>query len=228
MICAVSQIPIAPFNRVMGVRLRAEEVEQVVGAVREAHSQAGVPGSWWLDPGSTPSGLDQVLLGLGYVAEGTVAAMAIDLADLPAVELPPGAELSWVAGRESMRYTQRMVGLGFGMPAAFVEEMADRLSVMGDDPDGVTRVAVVKLNGVPVSSAMSATVGDVAGVYSVVTLSEARGKGLGRAVTLAVLHDARDRGASMAVLEASVLGFPVYARIGFQHVGDFRLFVSGS
>jgi ribosomal protein S18 acetylase RimI-like enzyme len=123
-----------------------------------------------------------------------------------------------------MREAQLLVGAGFEMPPAFAEHLAETVAPMGDVPDSPVRVVVAKLDGVPVSSAMAVTVGALAGVYNVATLPEARGRGLGRATTLAVLHDARARGASMGVLESSEMGFSVYERIGFHHVGDFRLF----
>lgn len=226
LVCVVSPIAIGAFNRVMGVRLKAEEAEKAIDTVQAAHAKARVPGSWWLDPRSTPVGLAAALERHGYRREGAVPAMAILLDDLPHVELPAGVTLSWVRGRDQMRAAQRMIGRGFGMPALLADEMADRLALLGDVAGGPARVVLARLNDVPVASAMAATIDDVAGVYSVVTLPEARGKGLGAAVTLAVLHDARQRGARMGVLESTDMGFPVYTRIGFRHVGDFQLFAS--
>lgn len=81
------------------------------------------------------------------------------------------------------------------------------------------------LDGVPVASATAITAG-ACGVFNVATLPEARGKGLGRATTLAVLLDAREHGAMWGVLHASAMGFGVYARMGFRHVGDFRRYVT--
>ena len=226
LMCAVTPVHLALFNRVMGVRLADDEVAVAIEGVLSAHAQAGVPGSWWLDPGFTPSSLPDALERHGYVSRGVVPAMAMTLGSLPAIALPPGAELSWVEGQDRMRETQRMVGIGFGMPSELADGLAEHLAGIGDPVDGPARVVVVRVDGVPVASAMAATVNDVAGIYSVVTLPEARGKGLGTTVTLAALHDARERGAQMAVLEASDMGFPIYARMGFRHVGDFRLFAS--
>lgn len=226
LVCVVSPIAIGAFNRVMGVRLTDAEAEEAIDVVKAAHARAGVPGSWWLDPRSTPVGLAEALERHGYRREGTVPAMAIPLDDLPPVELPAGATLSWVRGRDQMRAAQRMIGRGFGMPSPFVDQMADRLALLGDVVDGPARVILARLNDVPVASAMAATIGDVAGIYSVMTLPEARGKGIGAAVTLAVLRDARSRGARMGVLESTDMGFPVYTRLGFRHVGDFQLFAS--
>lgn len=226
LMCAITPIQLALFNRVMGVRLTDDEVDEAIEGVRAAHAQAGVPGSWWLDPGFTPGSLPDALERHGYISQGVVPAMAMSLGSLPAIVVPSGAELSWVESQDGMREAQRMVGIGFGMPPALADGLAGHLAGIGDLVDGPARVVVVRVDGVPVASAMAATVNDVAGIYSVVALPEARGKGLGTTVTLAVLHDARERGAQMAVLEASEMGFPIYQRMGFRHVGDFRLFAS--
>jgi ribosomal protein S18 acetylase RimI-like enzyme len=227
LMCGITPFPVAVFNRVMRVRLSDDEVDEAIESVMGAHSAARVAGSWWLDPESTPAGIDRALERYGYSMRERVPAMAIELDRLREIELPPGAELVFVRGREQMRESQLVVGAGFDMPPAFAEHLAETIAPMGDAPDSPVRVVVAKLDGVPVSSAMAVTIGALAGVYNVATLPEARGRGLGRATTLAVLHDAHARGASMGVLESSEMGFSVYKRIGFRHVGDFRLFTKG-
>jgi GNAT superfamily N-acetyltransferase len=223
--CGVSQFRGANFNRVMAVRLTEDEVEHAIDSVMAVHDAAGVPGSWWLDPGSTPVGIDQALERCGYRAEDTAPVMSMQLSDLRSVELPAGVELSFAHGQEAMREAQLLVGIGFSRPMDLVEEMADVIAPLGDVPDSPARVVVARIDGVPVASATGVTTADLCGVFNVVTLPEARGKGLGAATTLAVLRDATERGARMGVLHASKMGFGVYVRMGFRHGGDFRLFV---
>ncbi|MBL8102976.1 MAG: GNAT family N-acetyltransferase [Anaerolineales bacterium] len=58
--------------------------------------------------------------------------------------------------------------------------------------------------------------GGVASVYAVATLSSARGKGIGGAITLKPLLEARDMGYKYAVLFATEMGIGAYKRIGFR------------
>ncbi len=63
-----------------------------------------------------------------------------------------------------------------------------------------------------------------AGIYSVATLPEARGKGIGAAVTFRPLHNAREMGYRIGVLQSSELGYNVYKKLGFRHLCQIEYF----
>jgi ribosomal protein S18 acetylase RimI-like enzyme len=58
--------------------------------------------------------------------------------------------------------------------------------------------------------------GGVASVYAVATISSVRGKGIGGAITLKPLLEAREEGYKYAVLFATEMGIGAYQRIGFR------------
>lgn len=66
----------------------------------------------------------------------------------------------------------------------------------------------------------------VAGIYWVGSLEEARGKGLGRAVTAAATNAGFDLGAEIASLQASPMGAPIYRDMGYETIFDYRLLMS--
>jgi ribosomal protein S18 acetylase RimI-like enzyme len=73
------------------------------------------------------------------------------------------------------------------------------------------------LNNEPVATNLLFNGGGVASVYAIATISAARGKGIGAAITLKPLLEARDqKGYKYAVLFSTEMGIPVYKRIGFR------------
>jgi predicted GNAT family acetyltransferase len=61
---------------------------------------------------------------------------------------------------------------------------------------------------------------EVAGVYSVATLPDARRQGLGACITALPLHQLAGQGVERAVLHASSMGYPVYQKLGFVDDGE--------
>jgi GNAT superfamily N-acetyltransferase len=81
-------------------------------------------------------------------------------------------------------------------------------------------------DGAVVATSMLVETAGVAGIYWVATLEERRGRGYGEALTWAAVARGRENGCALASLQASALGRPVYARMGFEHVLDYVFLVS--
>lgn len=78
----------------------------------------------------------------------------------------------------------------------------------------------------PACTSMLIRTGPVAGIYWVATLARFRNRGLGKAITVAALAAGKNRGCTFANLQASVLGEPVYRKIGFENPYNYRSFNS--
>ena len=57
-----------------------------------------------------------------------------------------------------------------------------------------------------------------AGLYNIAVLESARGRGIGHAITAALMNVGVDAGCTNAVLHATEMGRPVYERLGFEEV----------
>ena len=68
----------------------------------------------------------------------------------------------------------------------------------------------------------------VAGIYWVGSLEQARGKGLGRAITAAATNAGFDLGAEIASLQASPMGKPIYEAMGYETIFSYRLLMSAA
>lgn len=78
------------------------------------------------------------------------------------------------------------------------------------------------VDGVVVATSMLVVTGAVAGIYWVATREEQRRRGYGEALTWAAVAGGRAFGCRVAFLQASKVGLPVYARMGFAHAFDYE------
>lgn len=154
-----------------------------------------VPAELDLDPG-TPHVKDQPV-------------MLRSLADLPP---PPEVTLRWDSGQDAAALQARV----------FEDALATEF-VLPKLVNPACAVVVAYLDGRPAATATLVSVDSVAGVYGVATVEEARRQGLGRAVTLAVLHEGVRRGCDLAFLNPSELGYGVYAALGFTDALPWRI-----
>lgn len=149
-----------------------------------------VPAELWLAPP-----------GMEHVTDQKVQVRR--LAGLPPV---PALDLRWDDGE----------GAAAVQADAFDDELdVERAFVLPKLVHDACAVVTAHEEGRPVSTATLVVVDDVAAVFGVATLGSHRRRGLGRAVTLAVLHEAVRRGADLAYLNPSELGDPVYRALGF-------------
>lgn len=81
-----------------------------------------------------------------------------------------------------------------------------------------------RYNGQPVTASVLYLAAGVAGLQSVATLPQARGKGFGAAISLQPMLDARAEGYRVGTLQASGMGYPVYLRLGFQVFCEFEMY----
>jgi predicted acetyltransferase len=56
-------------------------------------------------------------------------------------------------------------------------------------------------------------------------MPQARGRGIGAAITLAPLLEARQMGYRVGILQASSMGYKVYQRLGFRDFGKLSVYL---
>ena len=103
----------------------------------------------------------------------------------------------------------------------------EALATAGIEPDGPMRHYVGLLDGEPVGASSLMLAAGVASLQLVATVPEARRRGVGTAMSLAPMVDARDLGYGIGVLASSPLGFGVYRRIGFREYFRWTVYEAG-
>jgi GNAT superfamily N-acetyltransferase len=136
--------------------------------------------------------------------------------------LPPGVELRRVeSAADADRFWQIATSAyaDNGFPPEIFSYYEDHAGLVADN----AATFLAELDGKPVGIAMTIVNNGVAGVYWVGTLAEARGRGIGEAVTAAAVNAGLDLGGEIVSLQASPMGEPVYRRMGFETIYRYRL-----
>ena len=179
--------------------------------------------TWWLEPHLKPSDWEPALSKHGFGFSDDTPGMAVDLHELNvAIQPADGFEIRSVDDEESLHTWANVFVNGYGMPSAWESITIDLWLQLGLDLP--IRNYLGYWNGKPVSTSTVFYGGGAAGIYCVATLPEARGKGIGAALTLKPLLDAREMGYRIGVLQSSDMGFNVYKKLGFRQLCQIENF----
>ena len=138
----------------------------------------------------------------------------------PAVRLPEGHTLERVEDEQGIRDLVRAVAEPFELPGEVSSVFARPESVLSP----FTGAVVVRDGrGTAVAGAWTCVSHLIACIGFVGTAEASRGQGIGTAATAGAMRLGYAMGARAAALQASPMGLPVYARMGFREVGKYRL-----
>lgn len=218
-------LPFPLLNGVFQAHLSAEALEPAIQATRAAVDAWQVPLFWWVGPTAQPDDLGHHLQAHGFVHAGDTPGMAIDLLAL-ADDHPVPADFTIrpVKDEVTLETWARVAAIGTGFPASILEEFVSLELGVGFGRGTALRRYLGFQGGTPVTSSAMILDAGVAGIYAVATLPAARRHGLGAAMTVRPLLEARAQGYQVGTLQASELGYPIYRRLGFRDVCRFGLY----
>jgi GNAT superfamily N-acetyltransferase len=207
----------SPFcNIVFRARLEWERVDNTIQTLIAKGRARNVPLRWLIGQGTSPAGLGARLEAHGFTRMNKAPGMAVDLLSMNEdVSLPSDLTITKVQDSDTLKLWCHAAITGFGLPG--YEELA-LLDLFTDCIDLHLPLLFYLgwWRGKPVSTSLLFLAEGVAGLYFVATVPEARCQGIGRAVTLAPLQEARRAGYRAGILQASEMGARVYRKIGFQ------------
>jgi GNAT superfamily N-acetyltransferase len=230
---------VAPFadtfrNVVLAARFGETDADRRIAEIVAAYSGGDTGCVWWVGPSDTPTDLGQRLFAAGLVLEGQAPAMAANLADVPLSEPPPeGLEIIPVTDPATLAEFLRVVEAdwlewtgGVHTPVqrrmldAYARHVPKRLPA-----EPVPLRWIGRVDGQAVATSRVSIGAGVAGLYAILTVPAYRGRGFGRAMTLAALRAAATLGHRIGVLQASDLGYRVYERLGFRQLFTYDVWV---
>jgi GNAT superfamily N-acetyltransferase len=144
--------------------------------------------------------------GRGYVYDSSTRTMAMPIADLGEAD---------TSKLELVEPDLAEFHRAFGMPEGLFSE----LSWQG------AHLYLARFNGEDAATLMAFDHEGDCGIYNVATVPTARRRGLGTALTVHALREARQRGCTTAGLQATEMAEGLYASIGFRDLGRFDEYV---
>jgi len=220
MIIYSSGLPANFLNGVLGPRFSSKAVSKRIELAMARFKKLRLPMRWVLGPSSAPSGLEGFLLGKGMISGPAMPGMAIDLKIVESEPLPSGLDIRRAEDMKSLRTCGKTVTKGFEFPGDLAEGFRGLIEGYGISTRHRWFLGIWK--GRPVAASLLVLHEDVASIYCVATVPEARGMGIGTAITREPLLEAKNAGYNVAVLEASEMGLPVYEKLGFKEIFEFK------
>ena len=214
-----SDIRHAMLNGVL--RLRGLDIDTALGQAREA--LAGTSRLWWNNPLDSDPDVAGLLLDRGATHIGTLPLMAARLAEAPAVPVPAGVRIEPARTREELTALATIYPAQNGMTAADIGACT-RVELARDDRYAEQHRYVAWFGDRPVACGALSISHGVAGIYNMATVAEFESRGIATALAARLLREAGERGLKVATLTASPRGAVVYRRLGFDQVGEYRIF----
>ena len=210
-------IPFPLLNAVIETQI---PLEFAIKKIRENITFFGkrqVPFIWMIGPSSSPKNMGVLLIKNGFILN-KMPGMAYDLKNLKAErEHLNKVEIIKVENIETLKVWNDIVLTGFELPKELISDFfykAFLFKLLEDK--GSASAFVANYNGNPIASSLVCYAAGVAGIYNVTTLEEARGKGIGTAITLAPLNEAKKLGYEIAILHSSEMAFNMYKKMDFK------------
>jgi hypothetical protein len=216
-------LPTDTFNTVCRARLVENTMRERILRVATHFAMVQRPFAWWVGPSDQPADLGEALAQAGFRQVESAVAMAADLRTLHPTDLAPqGLRIERATTAQQIGDFAALLVPLWTPPDEFVRQYYEATTPALLSADAPIHLYVGYLGDTPVATAELTIGGDAAGLYSVVTVEAHRRKGIGGAMTLRPLLDAREMGLKIGVLQASPEGERVYARIGFRPTGLYR------
>jgi GNAT superfamily N-acetyltransferase len=217
-----SGLPCDTFNFVCRARLTEDSMRERIDRAVTHFKFVKRPFSWWFGPADKPTNLGQALIEAGFDAAESEVAMAADLDALNMAELAPhGLRIERATTPKHISDFSIVNAVNWNPPDQDVIRFYETATPVLLDKDSPLWIYVGYLGDEAVATAELTVGGDVVGLYNIATLEAHRRKGIGSALTLRPLLDARGRGFKTAILQASADGLGVYKRLGFKETGHF-------
>lgn len=215
---------VAGYNGVARACFPAADADAAISAALQPFHERNLPLTWWTGPSTQPGNLGARLQTQGFRHNRDMIGLCADLDDLhsPGEKLP-ALQIEPVTTREELANWLPIYSQGFGTPPVIARESLDVLATLAFDIPTGWKHFIVRQDGKIITISSLYINDEIGGLYNLVTSPEARGQGIGAAMTLGTFAIARDLGCRIATLQTTYpnalrlyhrLGMEVYCKFG--------------
>lgn len=220
------RVPFSTLNCVVRIQFKPEDADRKIDETHAYFESRNVPMIWEVGPTSSPHDIRKRLLNHGATFVEDQPAMTINLEKLrPTNLLPDGLTIKHVDNETDLQLWGHAVHTGSNMPKPILKVFVNMYKSIGYGRENGWRHYMALLNSEPVGTASLFLGRSVAGINTVGTVPKARKQGIGTAITLTALDDAKKRGYKIGALSASEMGHSMYERMGFSNCGEYGIYV---
>lgn len=215
------------FNIVLRANFAAPEtthayIDQLVQNAKDRQTSL----FWCVGPATQPVDLGHYLRKRQFSLAVSATAMHLDLDTLNETRpMPPNFKGVRVETLTQLKEFITIQAHNSGIPKRVAEAWFDLEADIGLGDNLPWQRYLGYWYGKPVATASTVTGSGVLGLYQVATLPHARGFGLGTAISLTAMQDARQRGHRQAILHSTPMGLNVYRWLGFEPVTNFDIYL---
>jgi GNAT superfamily N-acetyltransferase len=226
-IAALTGIPQPSLNVIMRTRMCTQHISERIAAAMAPFKERQMPMLWWIFPDTQPTDLGFYLKQNNLHFNGTEPGMVLELSQLPAtLSLAENFCVEEVESQDALEEWIQVSSNAFGGEAVTLDSDYGRFEqCLGWGQHLPYRRFLGRLNGEAVATSSLFMGAGVAGLYSVGTLPQARGQGIGSAISLAPLLVARSLGYNISILQSSPAGYSIYRKIGFHECCQLQTYL---
>ena len=214
-----------PFwNSLWGANFTEQEVKEKVSTLISQAKRKNIPFMWFVGVLSKPHNLGDYLEKAGLIKDESPG-MYLNLRELDGLKYQEVLDQSKikierVSNPKEEEHWADICSTIFGM-----DEVKDEVGRIWSFCFKICDAYLATHDGKPVGASMVFYSSGVAGIYNVAVYPEYRNRGIGTAITMAPLLQAKKKGYEISVLTASQLGFNAYSKIGFKECWKYENYI---
>ena len=221
----ITGLPSSLFNGVLLTNIHSDDIDAKIEEIQGHYKARRVPMSWGVGQSTRPANLGTYLEAHGFTYVDSQDGMAADLRALNEdIVTPYGLRIDVVRDQEMLKLYMQVSRRGFESLEDDVQIYYDTYTNIGFGKELKWQHFIGWLDDEPVAVSSLLLHAGVAGVYGVATIPEARRQGVGAAMTLAALREARGRGYNVGVLSPSEMGLGMYRQLGFREYCTVQIY----